>query len=214
MPVVPPAEGGPLRRRISDLFFEHPLDARRLVAAGSTIVLVVALGVVAWPRSSDDIPTHLPFVTIPPSTTTTPTEVVVHVAGSVLRPGLYHRPSGDRVADLLDAAGGPLDEADLDRLNLAERLLDGVRIWVPSVEEPLDPLPTPGAGNIPVDLNRATAVQLESLTGVGPSLAAAILDHRGRFGPFASVDDLLAVSGIGPAKLAGLSDQVRVAPTG
>ena len=125
MPVVPPAEGGPLRRRISDLFFEHPLDARRLVAAGSTIVLVVALGVVAWPRSSDDIPTHLPFVTIPPSTTTTSTEVVVHVAGSVLRPGLYHRPSGDRVADLLDAAGGPLDEADLDRLNLAERLLDG-----------------------------------------------------------------------------------------
>ena len=214
MPVVPPAEGGPLRRRISDLFFEHPLDARRLVAAGSTIVLVVALGVVAWPRSSDDIPTHLPFVTIPPSTTTTPTEVVVHVAGSVLRPGLYHRPSGDRVADLLDAAGGPLDEADLDRLNLAERLLDGVRIWVPSVEEPLDPLPTPGAGNIPVDLNRATAVQLESLTGVGPSLAAAILEHRGRFGPFASVAALLAVSGIGPAKLAGLSDQVRVAPTG
>ena len=154
MPVVPAAEGGPLRRRVSDFFFEHPLDARRLVAAGSTIVLVVALGVVAWPRSSDDIPTHLPFVTIPPSTTTTPTEVVVHVAGSVLRPGLYHRPSGDRVADLLDAAGGPLDEADLDRLNLAERLLDGVRIWVPSVEEPLDPLPTPGAGNIPVDLDR------------------------------------------------------------
>ena len=149
MPVVPPAEGGPLRRRISDLFFEHPLDARRLVAAGSTIVLVVALGVVAWPRSSDDIPTHLPFVTIPPSTTTTPTEVVVHVAGSVLRPGLYHRPSGDRVADLLDAAGGPLDEADLDRLNLAERLLDGVRIWVPSVEDPLDPLPTRGPATSP-----------------------------------------------------------------
>ena len=65
-----------------------------------------------------------------------------------------------------------------------------------------------------MDLNRATAVQLESLTGVGPSLAAAILEHRGRFGPFASIDDLLAVSGIGPAKLAGLSDQVRVAPTG
>ncbi len=214
MPVVPPAEGGLLRRRISDLFFEHPLDARRLVAAGSTIVLVVALGVVAWPRSSDDIPTHLPFVTIPPSTTTTPTEVVVHVAGSVLRPGLYHRPSGDRVADLLDAAGGPLDEADLDRLNLAERLLDGVRIWVPSVDEPQDPLPTPEAGTGPVDLNRASASQLESLTGVGPSLAAAILDYRGRFGPLGSVDDLLAVSGIGPAKLAGLRDQVRVAPTG
>jgi competence protein ComEA len=214
VPVVPPAEGGPLRRRISDLFFEHPLDARRLVAAGSTIVLVVVLGVVAWPRSSEDIPTHLPFVTIPPSTTTTPTEVVVHVAGSVLRPGLYHLPPGDRVADLLEAAGGPLDEADLDRLNLAEPLLDGVRIWVPSVEEPQDPLPTPGAGNGPVDLNRATAAQLESLTGVGPSLAAAIFDHRGRFGPFASVDDLLAVSGIGPAKLAGLRDQVRVAPTG
>ena len=105
---------------------------------------VAARGVAAWPRSTDDIPTHLPLVTIPPSTTTTPTEVVVHVAGSVLRPGLYHRPSGDRVADLLDAAGGPLDEADLDRLNLAERLLDGVRIWVPSVEEPLGPRPTPG----------------------------------------------------------------------
>ena len=134
------------------MFFEHPLDAHRLAVVGSTTVLVVALGVVAWPRSSDDIPTHLPFITIPPSTITTPTEVVVHVAGSVFRPGLYHRPPGDRVADFLD----------------------GVRIWVPSVEEPLDPLPTPGIGNGPVGLNRATAVQLQSLTGVGPSLVAAI----------------------------------------
>ncbi|MCH2411490.1 MAG: helix-hairpin-helix domain-containing protein [Acidimicrobiales bacterium] len=214
MPVVPPAEGGPLRRRASDFFFEHPLDARRLVAAGSALVLVAVLGAVAWPRPADDLPTHLPFVTIPPSTTTMSAEVVVHGAGAVLRPGLYHRPASDRVADLLEAAGGPLDEADLDRLNLAEPLMDGVRIWVPSVDEPQDPLPTPEAGTGPVDRTRASASPLESLTGVGPSLAAAILDYRGRFGPFGSVDALLAVSGIGSAKLAGLRDHVRVAPTG
>lgn len=214
MPAVPPAEGGPIRRRVSDLLFEHPLEPRRVIAAGSAIVLVVAIGVVAWPRSSGDIPTHLPFVTIPPSSTALPAEVVVHVAGAVQRPGLYHRPAGDRVADLLAAAGGPLEEANLDLLNLAERLLDGSRVWVPTVEAPHDPLPAPEAGSASVDLNRASSAQLESLTGVGPSLAAAILDHRQRFGPFASIDDLLMVSGIGPAKLAGLREQVHVSPTG
>jgi len=214
VPFVPPAEGGPLRRRISDFFFEHPLDTRRAAITASALALVAVLALVAWPRPADDLPRHLPFVTIPPSSTTMPQEVVVHVAGAVLHPGLYHRPAGDRVADLLEAAGGPLEEADLDRLNLAEPLLDGIRVWVPSVAELQDPLPATEVGAGPVDLNRATASQLEALTGVGPSLSAAILDHRDRFGPFGVVDDLLAVSGIGPAKLAGLRDQVRIAPTG
>lgn len=210
MPAEPPAEGGPLRRAVADILFEHPIGPGRLLVAGLLLAGLAVVALAVWPRSAGDLPTHLPFVTVPPSTTGTPAQVVVHVAGAVVQPGLYHRPAGDRVADLLEAAGGVLAEADVDLLNLAERLRDGSRIWVPSVGIPHDPRPDPAAATAMVDPNRASAGQLEVLTGVGPSLAEAIVGHRERYGPFGAVEDLLAVAGIGPAKLAGFRDQVTL----
>ncbi len=158
--------------------------------------------------------------------------LVVHAAGAVVHPGVYELEPGARVADLVAAAGGGDDEADLDRLNLAEPLVDGSRVYVPAVGEEVSeglvavpPGGGPGAGGgsgvgggggesagagVPLDLNRATADELELLPGIGPTLAASIVDHRTSQGPFASVDDLLAVRGIGDAKLAAVRELVTV----
>ena len=141
-------------------------------------------------------------------------DVYVHVAGAVARPGVYRVRPGGRVTDVVDAAGGPAPDADLDQVNLAARVADGERVHLPRRGEPPPPTAAgPGAaggGGGPVDLNTATLEQLDALPGVGPSTAQAILDHRTEHGRFTSVDQLLDVRGIGDAKLAALRSRVRV----
>ena len=166
-----------------------------------------------------------PAVRVPTPTTAT-AQLVVHVAGAVLDPGVYELAPGSRVSDALARAGGARPDGDVGRLNLAEPLADGTRLYVPvSGEEPPVPVGTQGggagggaggvgsAGGEPggpvVDVNTAPAEELESLPGIGPATAAAIVRQR-QTQPFASVDDLLAVPGIGPAKLEALRDRVRV----
>jgi competence protein ComEA len=151
-----------------------------------------------------------------PTIATVPTEVVVHVAGAVVSPGVVHLPAGTRVVDALAAAGGAAPDADLDALNLAAVLVDGSRIYVPRPGEVVPSAASPaGAAGVPVppgplDLNRATIEQLDELPGVGPATAAAIVAHRDANGPFGSVDDLADVRGIGPAKLDALRALVTV----
>ena len=144
---------------------------------------------------------------------------LVHVAGAVATPGLYHLPADARVADAITAAGGPAPAAEVDRLNLAAKVADGQRIAVPRRGEPeTAPVETGGAGPSgsggepagPVDLNSATAAQLETLPGVGPATAARIIDQRTRQGGFKAVRDLLRVPGIGERRFAELKDRVRV----
>jgi competence protein ComEA len=158
-------------------------------------------------------------------------QVVVHVAGAVAAPGVVRLGNGSRVVDAVTAAGGLRADADPDRVNLAATLVDGQRVVVPIVGQPIPaevaPAPVPSSGGTttaagassgaastgaPVDLNTATAEQLDALPGVGPSTAAAILDHRSSAGPFTSVDQLLDVRGIGEAKLEALRDLVSVGP--
>ena len=155
-------------------------------------------------------------------TTHAPAEVTVHAAGSVRHPGVYVLVDGARVADVVSAAGGPLPDADLERVNLAAPVADGARVYVPAVGQETPPAVVTGdvggsaghGGGIDpgrlIDLNRASATELEALPGIGPATAAAIIEHRERNGPFARVDDLLAVRGVGEAKLAALRDRVHV----
>jgi competence protein ComEA len=141
------------------------------------------------------------------------TGAIAHAAGAVGRPGVYRLQAGARVTDLLDAAGGPTPDADLDQLNLAAPVTDGERIYVPRHGElqPLaDPRSPPGSVTGPVDLNRATAEQLDALPGIGPATAQAILAYREQHGRFRSVDELLEVRGIGDAKLEQLRPLVKV----
>jgi competence protein ComEA len=146
-----------------------------------------------------------------PLDTPAPGPVIVHVAGAVLLPGVYQLGPGSRVDDAVRSAGGPTDGAELGRINLAAPLVDGDQIYVPEVGE-VAPQPAPVSASAgpdlapsgPVDVNRASARELETLPGVGPATAAAIVAERERNGPFASFEDLERVPGIGPAKLAGL----------
>jgi competence protein ComEA len=156
------------------------------------------------------------------------TEVAAHAAGAVRRPGLYRLPAGSRVDDLLRAAGGALPRADLDRVNLAAPVADGSQVYVPRAGEGAGASPTvpfgavpgtgpagavPGSGpgpSTPVNVNTADVATLDTLPGVGPATAAAIIEHREANGAFTSVDDLIDVPGIGEAKLAAMADLVTV----
>ena len=156
------------------------------------------------------------------STTTTNPPVAVHVAGAVARPGLYHLPAGARVADALGRAGGRLPGADVDRLNLAARLVDGQKVLVlrRGQAATLDSAgltgvagggdAVPPAAAEPIDLNTADLAVLDSLPGIGPATARAILEERARRGGFRSTRDLLRVPGIGEGRFARLKDRVRV----
>jgi competence protein ComEA len=179
-----------------------PTEAGLPYAATSTI-----------PSTPDSGP---PTSTAMPTATTQPAVIVVHVAGAVAEPGVYELPAGSRVGAAIETAGGPSRRADPGALNLAAPLGDGERVYLPKVGETVPRLPVeaPPAGSVapagPVDVNRATAEELDKLPGIGPTTAAAIVDHREQNGPFARVDDLEAVRGIGPAKLDTIRDLVSV----
>jgi competence protein ComEA len=146
--------------------------------------------------------------------------VRVQVQGAVKRPGVYRLPAGSRLAELMARAGGPRSDARLNGLNLARRLSDGELCYVPSVKEAA-PTPAPVAQTAPaaasrvrrarrapaiarpagkLNLNTATAAQLDTLPGVGPGTASAILRVRARLGRFKTVEDLREVPGIGPKR--------------
>ncbi|GAA5022081.1 ComEA family DNA-binding protein [Actinopolymorpha pittospori] len=156
----------------------------------------------------------------PALVTPSPTPVVVHVAGKVRKPGVVHLPAGSRVVDAVTASGGALPGTDLDTVNLARQLVDGEQVLVGVTPPPGSQLPPsngPGGGpGVPtpggelVDLNTATAAELETLPGVGPVLAQRILDFRAEHGRFLSIEDLREVSGIGEQKYVDLQARVRV----
>ena len=209
-PAPPPTRSERLRELIA-LVGERPPWLGPLLV-GLTVALVLT-GVSVW-RSRQPAPPEalLPRVDAAQVTLTTP-EVIVHLSGRVRVPGVYRLRPGDRIVDLIDAAGGSTVDADLDRLNLAAVVFDGDRVHVPARGEELGPPtvsdPTGADTNAPVDLNRADAAELERLHGIGPALAAAIIEDRDRNGPFASIADLERVSGIGPAVVDRIGDDAR-----
>ena len=195
----------------------HRLRRDPRVVSAALAVVVLASGV-AWLRSSGSSPpaatAEAPAPALTTSTTAPPATAFVHVVGAVRAPGVVQLPAGARVADAIAAAGGAGDGADLARVNLAARVTDGQRIAVPLVGEPLPAGAvtggTEGDTGGPVDLNTATAEQLEALPGIGPTLAGAIVSERERMGGFRSVDDLQRVRGIGPARFEQLRELVTV----
>jgi competence protein ComEA len=170
-------------------------------AVSGVVVALVVAGLVWWSRGA-------PATIAPPAVSpATPTAsqagvIFVHVAGAVRRPGLYELPPGTRVADAIESAGGARRTGDLDALNLAQIVADGMKITVSRRGAPSSGVQS---GESPVvdaiSLNSADQALLEEVPGIGPVTAAAIIEHRTRIGTFESLDQLLDVTGIGPATL-------------
>ncbi|WP_134324616.1 ComEA family DNA-binding protein [Cumulibacter soli] len=138
--------------------------------------------------------------------------IVVAVVGHVESPGLVTLPEGARVSDAIEAAGGALPDTDLSTINIARKVSDGeqIAVGIPGAADASSADAGPGGGDAKININSANATQLDELPGVGPVLAQSIIDFRDQSGPFATVDELANVSGIGPATLAKLSDLVTV----
>jgi competence protein ComEA len=139
--------------------------------------------------------------------------LIVDVAGAVHQPGVYEFAEGDRVIDAIERAGGPKPKADLSLLNLAAPLTDGTQILVPKAGPPGAVVPggtAPGSSTGLININTASATELEALPGIGEVLSAAIVEYRTQNGPFTSVEQLEDVSGIGPATLEDIRELVTI----
>jgi competence protein ComEA len=158
-------------------------------------------------------------VTLRPPPTEEPFQV--HVSGAVVRPGVYDLAEGARVLDAVEAAGGFVAEADKNALNLAARIEDAEKLDVPFVA---GFIPEEGQGftvisegtpsalleNELVDINVATQDELEKLPGIGPTLARSIIAYREESGPFARIEDIVNVSGIGSATYEEIKELITV----
>ena len=192
------------------------------VRAGALVLAAALVGLV-WYRIGRGTDAAPPTATTARAasvrtTTTTRPKLLVHVAGAVGRPGLVQVAAGARVADAIAAAGGGVPDADLDRLNLAAKVADGQRIAVVRIGDPgsgpvdatVDPNAATDANAGPINLNTATEAQLDTLPGIGPALAGAIIRERERRGGFTRVDQLRDVRGIGEKRFADLQPLVVV----
>jgi competence protein ComEA len=229
---------GRLTERIADRLADWRHDARFGVVVLVGVALVagviwyrIGIGGASAGESGDApaaVTTTAPRTTLPGATAThakeQPATIAVHVAGAVNHPGVVELQSGARVIDAVEAVGGALADGDLDRLNLAAKVSDGQRVYVAKVGQS-DPgaLNDASAGGVDdpaasgtgapggkVNLNTATQAQLETLPGIGPTYAQAIIAERQRRGGFTSVNDLRSVRGIGDKRFAELAPLVTV----
>jgi competence protein ComEA len=214
---------GPRRLR-----FDPGLPGVRVLALAGLLAALLA-GAYLWWSRPEPRPAPEPIVrpaaqpAVAPSIggstpSPSPSPVVVDVAGKVRHPGVVSLPPGARVIDAIKEAGGVRPGTKTGTLNLARHVVDGEQILVgvnatpapmsPPTDTPGAPGPTPPAS--PMDLNAATATQLDQLPGVGPVLAQRIVDYRTQHGGFRAVDELRQVSGIGDAKYADIKSLVRI----
>jgi competence protein ComEA len=175
--------------------------SRRSLVLGA-LALVLALTLAHRLLREAGTAYQAPAAAAAPSSPAKP-QLVVDVVGAVRRPGLYRLPDGSRVADAVERAGGPTRKANLDLVNQAAPLADGIQVVVPERTSP-GVGPAAGGSGGPVHLNSATIADLDALPGVGPVTAQKILDYRQAHGAFTSVDELDAVPGIGPATIENL----------
>jgi competence protein ComEA len=190
---------------VEDLHFTT-VHKRALIAIFVLVCLVS--GAVVLRGHSQPILEAPPIVIAPP-------KVMVDVAGGVKSPGLYELPANSRVMDAITAAGGVRPGTDTSDINLARIIKDGEQIYVePVTVAKGNPISGPSRvakkKSGPININRATASELDALPGIGPVIAARIIEYRKTNGPFISVDDLQKVSGIGVAKFAQFKSKVRV----
>ena len=203
------------------------LAAVLCIALGAIIIVWILVGARAQAATGNDAAleeplevvaeTDPPNQSIPTAAPSSANTVIVYISGAVRAPDVYELPGEARIKDLVLAAGGLTTSADAERINLAERLKDGEHIHVPSLgEQASGSDDTTDAADAPqsetLDLNTASAADLDGLPGIGATLAERIIEFRATNGPFKTVDDLRNVKGIGPALFAKIAPLVGVGP--
>lgn len=188
------------------------MQPQHLVAGGVALLIAVASGVWFGGKPTEPTPVVINRETTTAVTPSPAGRSTVHVSGAVAAPGLVELADGARIAEALAAAGGALPTADLTAINLAAPVVDGTLIVVPRRGEVRVPaaLSAVQAGDGRVRVNVASVDEITSLPGIGPVLAERIADYRDENGPFAVVEDLLDVPGIGEGKLATIRDFVTI----
>ncbi len=181
------------------------------IAMLACLVIALALSAFLLLRQPGHAGVVVEKETLSDATESKPALIKVYVAGAVMRPGVYEMEEGTRVGEALQLAGGASPEADLAGLNLASRLRDGEKVAVPRIGETgLPPAGSSSAGEKPVNLNTASADELDKVPGIGPVLAERILDYRDSHGGFRDIEELKKVEGIGPKKFEDLKDKVEI----
>jgi competence protein ComEA len=187
------------------------LSRSQVVVYGAVAIALLLVGARAIrAEGSDPRPTSIPLSET--KVGRNGGDLVVDVAGAVRRPGVYRLPEGARVVDAIGRAGGPAGGAAVEGINRAARLTDGQQVVVPergAAGGAVASAPGGGAGDGPISLGGATVEQLEEIEGIGPVMAAAIVEYRDEQGGLASVEQLDEVSGIGPATLDSLRDRLQ-----
>ncbi|MFZ0444748.1 MAG: helix-hairpin-helix domain-containing protein [Bacillus sp. (in: firmicutes)] len=140
--------------------------------------------------------------------------LVVDVKGAIKSPGVYEMRLGDRVIDVIEQAGGLHENADSNNINFAMKLVDEMVLYIPIVGEELTPEPTGGGvqnqDGGKVNLNKASEAELQTLTGVGPAKATAIIEYRDQNGGFKKVEEIMEISGIGEKTFEKFKDQITI----
>jgi competence protein ComEA len=188
---------------------DQPIDRRLLIVFGLLIALIAAGSVLLWISRPEPVRiiVNPPLATATPLPTSTPSPLTIYVTGAVASPGIFTLTPGSRVRDAIEAAGGTLPEADVERINLAATIHDGDQIHVAAREEPETSLATP-SGGVRIRINDAAADELTNLPSIGPTLAARIIAYREANGPFESLDDLDNVEGVGSDVLEAIADLI------
>lgn len=134
----------------------------------------------------------------------------IHIIGAVQSPGIYELPSGARVHDAVDKAGGPTADADLEKINLARPVIDGEQVYIPLTDEGGTELGNGGIRDGKVNINHATLEELTTLTGIGEKRARNIIEYRDAHGPFSKIEEIMNVPGIGAGLFEGIKDNITV----
>ena len=186
-----------------------------VVVIAGVVVFLVIYTILKRPEPSAPpmVITLQPRPTAEPPTPT-PATINVYVSGAVQKPDVYALPLSAIVKDAVAAAGGPAADADLDHVNLALRLTDQMQVYVPHQGEaaPKPDPNSPAALSAPININTASAEELDRLPGIGPTLAQNIIDYRATHGPFKTVDALNDVKGIGDALLEKIRGSITTGP--
>lgn len=180
-------------------------NQKRALLIVSAVLIVLSILIVARGNTQVSAPIEITPITIAEP------EIIVDVTGAVNNPGVYTLNAKSRVIDAIKAAGDSAPGADLSTINLARVLSDGEQIYVDSTVVNSSGVRVPKKVHSgPININRATAHELDALDGIGPVIAQRIVDYRKINGSFLSIDDLQKVSGIGAAKFAQIKAKVRI----